>query len=195
MNYQKNILFAALITAGMSTGNRLEGWFFDFDDFDQKIENQMKQMRDSMRTMGKQFKYAFTNAGKNRQVALDVKDNALHITIPDVAGENIEAHLDDKQPKLTITAPQLKVTIMTRHNIVGVELLEEHEIIEKEGEKESKFVTTSVSRMDQTVARDLLLDAQTIDYDQETKKLTVIIPMKEEYKGKPVAINRVKSKK
>jgi hypothetical protein len=149
-----------------------------------------------MRTMGKQLKHAFKNAPATRQLSLETKDDTLRITIPNIDGDSIEAHLDDAQKKLIITAPSLKITIATRLNMVGVELIEEHKLTEKDKDgKESEFVSTSVSRMDQATERELLLDQQTIEYDQDNKKLMVIIPIKQEYKGKPVPINKINSKK
>src|SRR3989338_2492664 len=106
MNASKNILFAALLAASMGT-SRLQGWFIDLDQFDKKVEQQINQMRESMRSMGKQLKHTFKSSPATRQLSLETKDNTLRITIPNIEGDAIEAHLDDAQKKLIIIAPAL----------------------------------------------------------------------------------------
>jgi hypothetical protein len=186
MNNLTKFLFVALLASNLTSSNTAYGWLIDFDAFQEAIDQQMQ----SMKTMHKQFKTQFSTT-QYPTISINTNEIAAIITVRNIEFDNLEAQLNDDNNQLSISIPIKKIVISTHHNIIGIE---ERDIFEQtksnKDQKETCYLSSSISHTQTTVPGIPLLEKQSIDYDADKKELIITIPFKQTAKGKPVTINK-----
>lgn len=198
MNKQQLILYICLLTVNFASANSIHAWFADMKILEEQIDQQMQQMKQSVKEMQKQFKHLVPQsslwiAPSYQNITLNQDKDSIIITISDIETDNLEARLNEAGYKLALTTPTNKITIATRNNIVSIEAQEtvQKRYTENEVKKETAphYFGTSITRMERSVRSRPILEKQTIDYNPEKKELVITIPMQPINKGNKVPIN------
>ena len=116
--------------------------------------------------------------------------NAVVVTVKGIKATNIDATINDENDTLSIKADATEVTIIAKERMLTVGL--RHAIPAGKIKNDNKEIQTfSYQSMQEsrTIAGTILLDKQSITYDQTTQLLTITLPRMEIKKaGKPVPV-------
>ena len=159
------------------------------------MEDEMQSMFDNMNKMHQEFlsswkKESATQAGQEGiNLAIDEsKNNEVKVIVSGIQAEQFEATFGDKE--LTIKAPTATITLAVHHTVLAASINQEvkEEMTDKkdkEGKSSQQFFSSS-SHIQQMISKPVDLQESKIDYDKETKTLTVIIPAKDQKKAAKV---------
>ena len=163
------------------------------------MEQEMQSMFDSMNKMHEEFfaswkKESPTSAGQEGiNLAIDESDNnTVKVIISGIQAEQFEATFGDKE--LTIKAPTATITLAVRHTMLTASISQEikEEVTDKKDKekKVSQQLFTSASHIQQMISKPVDIEEAKIDYNKETKTLTVTMPAKDQKKtAKVIPVN------
>lgn len=193
-NIKKSLLGLLLLSGVILLEARHAHWH-DFNEIEDLFENQMEQMRKNMKSLRKIPK-------SSAPVSFKENDTNVVITILGIDTEELSATLNNTNDQLSIITPENRITISVRDNMIGIETMHEKKELKEKTKKDAddetmsaQYIRSAYASISQTVSAPLVLEKQTIDYDQENKELTITIPKQELKKGTAVPINKIGKKK
>ncbi len=117
-------------------------------------------------------------------------DNAIVVTIKGIKATNVDATINDENDTLTIKADATEVTVIAKDRMLTVGLRHATPAGKiKNDNKEIQTFSYQSMQESRTVSGTILLDKQSITYDQTTQLLTITLPRAIIKKaGKPVPV-------
>jgi hypothetical protein len=177
-------LFSSLIVPLFATGR-------NWTDLEKLLDEHFQQMETSFASLSKQF----SQFSAQDAITVDATEALVTIKMAGIEKDNLEVMLNDNNDQLTITSPTQKVTIIAHPNSIGIAAQATRQEKMKETKDKKEVVplvsTASVYQSHFTVRGLPLLEKQTVEYNPQTKDLTVKIPLQPARKGKTVPISMV----
>ena len=128
-------------------------------------------------------------------LAIDESEgNVAKVVISGIQAEQFEATFGDKE--LTIKAPSATIILASSHNVLEASInqeIKEESFDKKDKEKKvSRQLFSSSSHIRQMISKPVEVADSRIDYNKETKTLTVSMPYKDQKKAAKVIPVNVK---
>lgn len=205
MKIKPILISLSLVTTSVAYG------FMDFDNMFDYMHQQIKQMEEEFNESA-----ARCGCGKPKpkpqstpQVTVREHEDKNHVvvTVKPIEGQDFEAHLNAKNDTLQIKTLSDTIVLTTKERYLQVDVLSIHKVAlesdeeEKENkeEKEQKntgtesktFTSRSLNSKATTLRYPILMDDQTIEYNKETKELTITFAINPAGKGKTVPVTIV----
>ena len=154
------------------------------------MEDEMQSMFDTMNKIHQEFfsSWKKESAAQPGQEGINIAINeddstAVKVIISGIQAEQFDATFNDKE--LTIKAPTATIILASHHAILAASINQEikQETIDKDDkEKTSHQLFSSSSHVRQMISKPVNMEDAIIDYNKETKTLTVTLPAKESKK-------------
>lgn len=165
---------------------------------DQTFANMFDQMQKSMEHMQEMFAQSSQNSlNGGVQISVEQKEKSAMIIAKGLETDSVDATVNDEGNNLAVKTDQGLINIDSQDNFVSInwQHKQEQEVTNKDGKVEK--VTTSFAQQSFNMSLEHPLDLNTeqlkLDYDQESKTLTIEIPFvlpQDPAKGrKQVAVN------
>lgn len=161
------------------------------------MQEQMQEMFNSMQNMNQAFLSSAKNGLVTQQdqginIAIDsAENNATKIIISGIQAEQFEATFGDKE--LTVKAPTATIQLSYHHGLLSASVNQEikEEIVDdKTKEPSSQQLFASSSAVRQPIAKPVDLENAAIEFNKESKTLTITLPAKKQAKAaKNIPVN------
>lgn len=165
----------------------------EMEQFQERIEKRMAQIRTEIQTHR-------AYAKELPSIGMKMTDGGLRIAIPNIAlkDRSFDAHFDQEQNLLTITAPSAQILIHARA-LGGKQTLLSARIKHEEHTENKDSAPTSLyahAHTSQTVDGEIELGQSGIEYDAQTHELIITAPARKRTLTKiPVQIKESKEEK
>lgn len=157
-----------------------------------KAEAGLNKAGQEIKKAGQEVKQAIVSAFDIKlQISIQEEDNTVVATIKGIKADKVDATINDENDTLTIKANTTDILVMAKDRILTVAI--RHEVPAgkiKSGDKEIQTFSHSSMQKSRTITSPVMLDKQTINYDQAKEELVITVPKAELKKaGKPVTVN------
>ncbi len=170
---------------------------FDFNDIFQDMEERMHEMHKEMQKMEKSFTKQFKSIKKSDitiQPSIQETDKKVTITFKDIDTAPKQALVQDEDNQLTIKTDNQTIKVGAEKTLLSVSIDQHLKETKKENKQQSSQAFYSSSSFVKTLNTQVDLTKVIVDYDDQTKKLIIHIPMQKKVKGTEIPIN-IKNKK
>lgn len=167
--------------------------WFDMDDLFSGMEHHMLQMRQEMEKMQESMRSNLAqhcnanNKGLKTQLTEDTTGSGIVVTLSNLETDSVDAQIDDQNGILRITTPQATVKIATRNTIIAIDIdekLQQEQPSNQNGNtSKTYFCSQSKSYVKQQLGKAIDLEKAKIDYNPETKQLSISIAYADDAKN------------
>jgi hypothetical protein len=161
------------------------------------MQEQMQEMFDSMQNINQSFFATAKNGFVNQQdqginIVIDsAKSNTTKVIISGIQAEQFEAIFGNKE--LTVKAPTTTIQLSYHHGQLSASVsqeIKEEVVDEKTKATSSQQLFVSSSAVRQLIAKPVDLENAAIEFNKESKALTITLPAKEQTKAaKNIPVN------
>lgn len=150
----------------------------------QQMEEHMKYMEDMMQSK-QGLRMTSTIAPE-----ISEDDKGIQVQFKGIKSDKeLNAVVSDAGNQLTLQTPQGTITLRTKDRFLTVEITQKEEKTEDSKAGKSAAISMSSSSSSQLLKQAVSLDNVSVEYDQSTQTLTIIIP-KEMGKNIPITIKK-----
>jgi|ERR1700733_2082740 len=193
---QKNVLF--FVISSFTTFSTVHASLFDqirkeIHDMEVRMQQCFAQQHEINKNSWKQFDIAMEQA----TITITENKNAQKVDViiaPLAIAEPIfEASFDHDRNALEVQTPAGKIMLQTEHHMVFASF--DHQVQKEQADGKSKVMMSSYNQTVTKVNNEIALEEAAIEYDQETKKLTVSVPIRKKVTTKiPVTVKEIAKK-
>lgn len=156
-----------------------------------KAEAGLTKAGQEIKKAGQEVKQAIVSAFDTKlQINIHEEDSMVVTTIKGIKATKVDATINDENDTLTIKADSTDVTVYAQDKILTVAVRHTNPQTIKAGDKEIQTFNAASIQESRTISSPVMLDKQTINYDQTKEELVITLPKSISKKtGKPVTVN------